>query len=256
VKQKIALIFAVFAMLAGASVLSAQSPQSLTMTNAEVVSVDPSQRIMVIRNTQGKNQTVELDDQLAGFGGIRPGDKVVLSLRKGPGRDRVTSISKGGAPAPASGSRVDTSPAGAATTKEPAAANAAASTAEVPASQASVNAYSDRVATLAQQANEVDRLWGEFRNVCNVSVDAHYDSREWVSLWDKQARVDLSSGSCRDLYNQILTAGETVNAGMAGAGESAKKGGLVDGDLRGIRQRYSMDWEGWGRTPPERLPQP
>src|SRR5262245_56118513 len=89
VKMKIALVFAAFAMLAGASVLSAQSPQSLTMTNAEVVSVDPAQRTMVIRNTQGKNQTVELDDQLAGMGGIRAGDKVVLSLRKGPGRDRV-----------------------------------------------------------------------------------------------------------------------------------------------------------------------
>ena len=252
-KQKIALILAVFAILAGAAVLSAQTPQTLTMTNAEVVSVDPSQRLMVIRNTLGKDQTVELDDQLAGFSGIRAGDKVVLSLRKGPGRDRVMAISKGGV-TPAKDSRVVTSAPGATTTE--AAAGAAANAAAIPASQASLNAYSDRVATLAQQANEVDRLWGEFRNVCNVTVDAHYDSREWLSLWDKQARVDLSSGACRDLFNQLITAGETVNASMAAAGESAKKAGLVDGDLRQIRQRYSMDWEGWGRTPPERLEQP
>ena len=223
-KQKIALILAVFAMLAGASVLSAQSPQSLTMTNAEVVSVDPSQRIMVIRNTQGKNQTVELDDQLAGFGGIRPGDKVVLSLRKGPGRDRVMSISKGGASAPASESRAVTSSGGLRRRRNPLRRTRPRARRRCLASQASVNAYSDRVATLAQQANEVDRLWGEFRNVCNVSVDAHYDSREWVSLWDKQARVDLSSGSCRDLYNQILTAGETVNAGMAAGGRIREEG--------------------------------
>jgi hypothetical protein len=248
VKHKIALILAAFAMLAGASVLTAQSPQSLTMTNAEVVSVDPSQRIMVIRNTLGRDQTVELDDQLAGFGGVRPGDKVVLSLRKGPGRDRVMAISKGGTVTPAPKATV-------AATAETAAA-ASANEAAVPASQASLNAYSDRVATLAQQANEVDRLWGELRNVCNVTVDAHYSSREWLSLWDKQARLDLSSGSCRDLYNQVLSAGETVNASMAAAGESAKKAGLIDGDLRQIRQRYSMDWEGWGRIPPERLEQP
>jgi hypothetical protein len=122
--------------------------------------------------------------------------------------------------------------------------------------QAGLAAYSDRVAALAQQAGEVDRLWGEFRSICNVTVDAHYDSREWVSLWDKQARIDLSSGSCRSLYNQILTAGETVNSGMAAAQESAKKAGLVMGDLREVRQRYAMGWEGWGRTPPERQEQP
>ncbi len=253
--KKIALVFAVFAMLAGASVLSAQSPQSLTMTNAEVVSVDPSQRIMVIRNTAGKDQTVELDDQLAGFSGISAGDKVVLSLRKGPGRDRVMTITKGGATAPATETRVVTPATGTTVVTAPAGAVADTTTIVVPA-QASLNAYSDRVAILAQQAGEVDRLWGEFRSVCNVTVDAHFDSREWVSLWDKQARVDLSSGSCRNLYNQILTAGETVSAGMAAAQESAKKAGLVLGDLRQVNQRYSMGWEGWGRTPPERLEQP
>jgi hypothetical protein len=250
--KKIALLFAALAMLAGASVLSAQNPQSLTMTNAEVVSVDPSQRTMVIRNTAGKDQTVELDDQLAGMGGIRPGDKVVLSLRKGPGRDRVMSISKGGATAPPQETRVEPSTTGATVVHPPAGPGVAATVATV----ASLDAYSDRVAALAQQAGEVDRLWGELRSACNVIVDAHYDSREWVSLWDKQARVDLSSGSCRDLYNQVLTGGQTVSAGMAAAQESAKKAGIVAGDLRAVRQRYSMDWEGWGRTPPERLEQP
>jgi hypothetical protein len=248
VKQKIAIFLAVFLMLAGASVLSAQSPQSLTMTNAEVVSVDPSQRIMVIRNTEGKDQTVELDDQLAGFSGIRAGDKVVLSLRKGPGRDRVMSITKGGAKAPAAETRAVTPAPGAAVVTSP---GGTVETTVVTPAQASLNAYADRVAALAQQASEVDRLWGEFRSICNVIVDAHYDSREWMSLWDKQARVDLSSGSCRDLYNQILTAGGTVSAGMAAAEESAKKAGLIPGDLRQVRQRYSMDWGGWGRTPPE-----
>jgi hypothetical protein len=253
--KKIALILAVSALFGGGPVLAAQSPQSLTMTNAEVVSVDPSQRLMVIRNTAGKDQTVELDDQLAGFGGISAGDKVVLSLRKGPGRDRVMSISKGGATAPAATTVVPPAT-GSTTVAPPAAAAETTTTAVVTAAQASLNAYSDRVATLAQQATEVDRLWGEFRSICNVTVDAHYDSREWVSLWDKQARVDLSSGSCRNLYNQILTAGETVSAGMAAAQESAKKAGLVEGDLREVRQRYSMGWDGWGRTPPERLEQP
>src|SRR5262249_16858705 len=97
VMQKNALlVLAVLALVVGPPGGYAQGPQSLTMTKAVVVSVDPSQRLMVIKNAEGRQQTVELDDQLAGFAGIRAGDEVVISLRKGPGRDRVMAISKGG----------------------------------------------------------------------------------------------------------------------------------------------------------------
>jgi hypothetical protein len=273
-----ALVFAVLALLAVGSGLYAQPPQSLTMTNATVVSVDPSQRIMVIKNTEGRQQTVELDDQLAGFAGIRAGDQIVLSLRKGPGRDRVMAIEKAGPTTKVSTTTTTTTTAeGTSGTATSSAAPIATRETHVTTStqtqdtrvvtpstdaavelraEAALGTYSDRVATFAQQATELDRLWGEAVRVCNASVDAHYDAREWVSLWDKQVRLDTSTGACRELLNQVISAGETINAGMAAAQQSATKAGASAGELRAIRQRYAMDWDGWGRPAPDRFNQP
>jgi hypothetical protein len=259
--MKNAIIFAATALLAAASGLHAQGPQSLTMTNAVVVSVDPSQRIMVIKNTEGRQQTVELDDQLAGFAGIRPGDEVVISLRKGPGRDRVMAIEKGRPVPPGARTTTRSTPlvkeeARDTRVRDGGGAPPATGAAVEPRSAAALDAYADRVAAFSQQATEVDRLWGETLRVCNATVDANYDAREWVSLWDRQVRLDTSAGSCREILNQVISAGETINSGMASAAEAARRAGAAEGDLREIRIRYSMDWDGWGRTPPARFSQP
>jgi len=253
-----------FTLLAWASVASAEESGTLTLTNAEVVSIDPHQRIMVIRNTDGQEQTVELDDGLAGFGDIAAGDQVVLSLRSAPGRDRVSSITKGGASDAAPGT-TDATPQATETASEateaapgPSEAAPPPPAAAIPAepSEASLRAYADRVAVMAQQANQVDNLWSRFRNVCDVAVDSQYAwAREWVSLWEGRARADLTNGTCRDLFNQVVAAGETVNAGMAAAEESARTADLAPGTVREVRRRYLLDWHGWGRTPPERLVQ-
>jgi hypothetical protein len=284
------LFFAIVALLAGAAGLHAQGPQALTMTNAFVVSVDPAQRIMVIKNTDGRQQTVELDDQIAGFGGIRAGDEVVLSLRKGPGRDRIMAMEKS-APTTTSSSRTTTSTTRTTTSRPPTTTtqSGASGTATSPAlppvkeetrvttstnreetravnpngeaaaaarNEAALGSYNDRVAALAQQASEVDRLWGEAVRVCNATVDANYNGREWVSLWDRQVRLDTSTGACREILNQVITAGEAINSGMASAQDAAQRAGLSAGDLRDVNQRYSMDWGGWGTKTPDRFTQP
>jgi hypothetical protein len=240
-KHQCSVLAAALAVFAGAALVEAQDSRTLTFTNAEVVSINTLQRTMVIRNTQGKQQTVELDDQLAGFPELKPGDQVVLSLRNAPGRSRIRAISKSVATVPVRQPPVATAPAVETTDASDAGA---------------LRSYTDRVAAMAQQANQVDRLWSDFRTQCDVTVDNTYESaREWVSLWDADARIDTSSGTCRDLFNQVIAAGETVNAGMAAAEESARQAGLAPGDLREVRRRYSMDWDGWGRVAPERLEQ-
>jgi len=278
--MKSTLVVAILALLAGAPGLHAQGPQTVTMTNAVVVSLDPAQRIMVIKNTDGRQQTVELDDQIAGFGGIRPGDEVVLSLRKGPGRDRVMGMEKGGSTTRTTTSKPPT------TSTQSGTSGTATSSATPPVkeetrittstsreetrsvtpngeaatearNEAALGSYNDRVAALAQQASEVDRLWSEAVRVCKATVDASYNSREWVSLWDRQVRLDTSTGSCREILNQVISAGEGINSGMAAAQDAAQRAGLSAGDLRDVNQRYAMDWGGWGtRKTPDHFNQP
>jgi hypothetical protein len=45
-----------------------------------------------------------------------------------------------------------------------------------------------------------------------------------------------------------------VNTSLA-ASESAARRGLEPGAIREIQRQYSLEWHGWGRTPPKRLEQ-
>jgi hypothetical protein len=215
----------------------AQEPP--TYTNVEVVSVDAKNRLLVIRTNDGARKTVELDDRVASFGDIRSGDKVIVGLRQSPGRARVSSITK--------------------SSKVSAVISESAAVTEVAriekSSPAAAAAFRDRVATLAEEAKRVDSLWTQFRDACSVTVSGKYeDSREWLSLWDSAARVDLSSGFCRDLNNQVIGLGTGVNEGMRTAEESARKS-VSGAEMREIRRRYAMDWDRWGAPAPERREQ-
>ncbi len=206
-------------------------------TNAELVSVNPQNRLVVIRNTDGREQTLQLDDNVAGLEALRAGDRVILTLREEPGLTRISSIAKSLAPQAAPNPPAS---------RPPVAAVAPLSS--------GLSRFNEQVAALAQQAGQVDAVWNEFRTACNVTLRSTYtDGRDWFSLWDDTAQIDVSGGICRDLFNQLVGQGETVKAGMAGAEEAARKADLPPGDLRETRRRYSMEWGGWGLPAPELL---
>jgi hypothetical protein len=221
--------------VAAALSVRAAGPQTADYVTADVVSVDTVNRTLVARISGGPAQTLGLDDSVAGFGSVKAGDRVMLALRKEPGRAKVTWMTR-----ESEGKRDKASP-GAAPRVQP------ADVEEVS------RAFSERTATLAEQASRVDELWRPLRESCDVKVAGSYEgAREWFSLWDAQAKVDLSSGFCRDLFDQIVSAGSDVNKSMAAAEEGVRNS-LLPGTIRDIRRRYSMDWEGWGRAAPTQL---
>jgi hypothetical protein len=208
-------------------------------TNAELVSINTQTRLVVIKNTTGREQVLKLDDTVTGFEGLRAGDRVILTLREEPGMTRISSIAKGVGRAPS---------ANPATTRAPAEATGPASP--------GLDAFAEQVATLAQQADRVDALWDDFKTTCSVTLRSSYaDGRDWFSLWDNAAQVDVSSGACRDLFNQVVGRGEAVKGGMVRAEEAARAANLVPGELRATRRRHSMEWSGWGGPAPELLKQ-
>jgi len=212
---------------------------SPTYMNAEVSRVDPLTRLLTVRKPQGSLETLELDERLAGFGAIAPGDHVILTVRRQPGRAWVSAIMKA-TPPDAAGPDAFSS--------DELDALAPTGLAGAPPRQS----FAVQVALLAQRANRVDGLWRSFRASCDVRVRASYDgAREWFGLWDETVRSDLSSGFCRDLYNRIVDLGEGVKGAMSEA-EGAARGSLPPGSIREIRRHYAMDWEGWDRVPPAR----
>jgi len=214
-------------------------------TNAELVSVNPQTRLLVIKGTDDRQRTLTLDDNVTGLEDLRAGDHVILTLREESGMTRVSSIAKSQAST--------SSPTPPSSSTAPSAGGPAETGAVV---GPALHAFTDRVAALSQQAGQVDALWNDFRTTCNVTLRSSYaDGRDWFSLWDKTAQIDVSSGTCRDLFNQIVGRGETVKAGMTGAEEAARKAALAPGDLREARRRYSMEWGGWGLPAPDPLKQ-
>jgi hypothetical protein len=210
-----------------------------THTTAEVVAIDTINRTLVIRNARGVEEKVQLDDNMAGFGDTRVGDRVILTLRKGPGWSRVTSVVKS-SPSPSPPAKVGEAPRAAAAAREALAARAV---------------LDAKVASLAGQADGVDRLWSEFKRACGfeeVQVDPREGIRGWFVIWEGSIRADLSGGFCRDLFNQVVDAGEPIKAGMAAA-EDVARHTLDPGEIREIRLRHRMAWDGWALAAPKRL---
>lgn len=233
-------------MIAGGAALAhgavSREDRPPTYTNATVVSVDVTGRTLVISNAKGVEERLQLDDTLAGFGDIKAGDRVILTLRTGPGWARVSSIAKG-REAPASSVKAASAP------------SAPVSPVDNSQALASRQAFDAQVASLAEQADRVDRVWNEFRRACSYTEEnPSQAARGWLAIWGTSIRADLSGGFCRDLFNQIVDLGEPVNAGMAAAEETARRT-LSPGEIRETRRQHRMDWEGWGRTSPKRLEQ-
>lgn len=222
----------VFAM---GGVTSAQ--ETPTYSNVEVVSVDAARRIVVLRNSRGLNESFILDDLLAGPGNVRAGDRVIVTMRGGPGRKRISAMSVVSASAPTT--VVTPSPVRRPITSELLRTEARES-------------FSRRVATLSQEARPVDTAWSAFVTACDVKpVSNQGGGRDWFGLWDGRVQADYSGGQCRELFNQIVSAGEAIKKGMAAA-EEVVKDTLTPGEVRDIRTTHAMNWDGWTLSAPSR----
>jgi hypothetical protein len=230
------LRLALLAVAAGAASLVLGADGLGFYTNAQVVAVDMMGRTLVIRNAGGRDERVQLDDNLSGFGGIKAGDRVMLTLRRGPGWARVSSIVKSRAAAkPGTASK----PGVAATSSS----NRALAHVDDSPEVVSRRAFGAEMARLAEQADQVDRVWKDFRTGCDFRAGSPRDgAREWFVLWEGPLRADLSGGFCRDLFDQIVDLGEPIMAGMIAA-EDVARPSLSPGEMREIRGRYTMDWD-------------
>ncbi len=205
-----------------------------TYTNVQVVSIDAAQRTLVIRNSKGQRESLVFDDLLASTGGIRAGDRVIVTVRGGPGRRRVSAIALAGATSTVTPTPVPRQGGG---------ASDHARLREV---------FARQVASISQDARGVDASWASFVTACKViQPETMSGGRDWFGLWDNRVQADYTNGFCRDLFNQMVSSGEAIKKAMAAA-ESVVQGTLEPGEIREIRTLYNMNWDGWTLPPPAR----
>ena len=232
-------LFGATVFLAASGVAAQVATETPSYSNVQVVSIDSVRRILVLRTAKGRNESLVFDDLLQSTGGIKAGDRVIVTVRGGPGRRRVSAISLARATAPL------------AQTNESPKIRLAAVTER---SQMR-DAFARQVAEVSQEARSVDASWAAFVTSCNViKPETTSDGRPWFGLWDGRIQADYSTGLCRDVFNQIVASGEGVKKAMASA-ESAVKGTLEPGEIRDIRRLNNMNWDGWTLpAPPRREP--
>ncbi len=223
-------------VLLAASIASSQSGvETPTYTNVQVVSIDPARRVLVIRNSNGRRESLIFDDLLASTGSIQAGDRVIVTVRGGPGRKRVSAISLS-RPTPAA-------------SPTPLVIRRLESVSERTRTH---DDFARQVASISQGASGVDSSWASFTTTCKViQPETVAGGRDWFGLWDGRVQADYTSGFCRDLFNQIVSSGEAIKKAMAAA-ESVVQKTLEPGEIREIRRLHNMNWDGWTLSPPAR----
>jgi hypothetical protein len=237
------LVTATLTALVWGTTASGEGPKvAAAYAGVEIVSIDPSTRLIVIKNSEGVEETYELDANVAGALDVKAGDRAIVTVRGEPGRKRVSAISKATQGPSAPTARANASPAPRLANEEPGRSDSDMR-----------ERFASQVAALSQQARSIDAKWSSFVTSCDAKpTSGKGGGREWFGLWDGRVKADLSSGFCRDLFNQIVSSGEGIKKAMAAAEEVARKT-LDAGDLREIRTLNSMDWEGWALPAPAKL---
>jgi hypothetical protein len=242
--NRVALVLAACstALIGGVAASGQETTTTTTITtttttpayaNVEVVSVDAATRLVVVKTSTGAEETLQLDDGLAGAPGVKAGDRVMMTVRGEPGRKRVSAITKvTGKPLP---------------TPTPANTYSELGRVEMRAR------YANEVASLSEKARTTDGVWSSFVTACDAKLNSSVDGgRDWFGLWDGRVKADLSGGSCRDMFNQIVTSGEGIKKAMASAEDVVRKT-MEPGELRDIRRLHSMEWDGWSLPAPDKL---
>jgi hypothetical protein len=182
---------------------------------------------------------MRLEDLVRLPAGLRPGDEMILAVTRAPEMPRVSRVLRSVRQAPTQSAERTVARRQSADDELPGAA-----------ADAAREALNGQVGALAQQSLYLDDLWIAFAEYCRPTLRGGRYDRDWFSLFDSQTQVDLSSGYCRDLYNEIVGRGENIKRAMTRAEDNALRAGLYPGDVREARRRHALEWEGWRQPAP------
>jgi hypothetical protein len=104
--------------------------------------------------------------------------------------------------------------------------------------------YDQVVVVIARHAAQLDGYWARIKANCTVRVAQGYD-REWFGLWDGRTALTNPDIPCSSAVRDLEQLASEIRTAMASAQEDARRASVLPGQLRDIRRRYRMDWNGW-----------
>jgi V8-like Glu-specific endopeptidase len=112
---------------------------------------------------------------------------------------------------------------------------------------AGLAAYDAALHVVSAQADDMDSAWREYATWCGVGVpSAPTGGRAWFAIWSAAGAPGGSAGSnCASMRTEILEHASRVKAAMMDASERARRADVYPGEIRDLRRKYSLDYDGW-----------
>lgn len=112
---------------------------------------------------------------------------------------------------------------------------------------AGLAAFDAALQAVARQAGYVDAEWREYANWCGIGAQsAPAGGRAWFAIWSGAGAAGGSARSnCPNMRGEILDHAGRVKTAMLDASERARRAGVYPGEMRDLRQKYLLDYDGW-----------
>lgn len=106
--------------------------------------------------------------------------------------------------------------------------------------------YEARLAAIAQHADWLDRYWTRFKEVGYQGAVVGSFDREWYAVFEKEALPGKVLVEYTSAFNDIRRNAEEIKAQVLATEEAGRKADVYPGVRRELRQKYRLDYRGWG----------
>jgi S1-C subfamily serine protease len=103
--------------------------------------------------------------------------------------------------------------------------------------------YDVALRAISEQADNVDSEWRAYATSCGVGApSAPTGGRGWFAAG---AVGGNARQGCANMRDDILERASRVKAAMTDASERSRRDGVYPGEIRDLRRKYLLDYEGW-----------
>jgi S1-C subfamily serine protease len=100
---------------------------------------------------------------------------------------------------------------------------------------------------ISQRADQIDDYWERFKKACNVAAPARHGDREWFGVWSQRPEVQANIADCSAWMSDVVQVSSGVRNALVLGDESARRAGILPGQVRTLHHKYRLDWDGWDR---------
>jgi hypothetical protein len=102
-------------------------------------------------------------------------------------------------------------------------------------------AYAEAMNAMGRRADNLDRYWRRFREVCHQGPIAGRFEREWFAVFDPRSLQSNVPAGCGQTFSDLAREAGDIRDGVARAEQAAHRAGVYPGIRRDVRRQYRLD---------------